>query len=111
MVVTEEKITKLLLKITDATKALAEAVEKEMTLEDGRAKVKMEAVQRIMAAGDNPMTGKPHSFSSAEALVNTDKAYSDYLGTIRQAAAQRILARGTYEFALVEAQLYATGTR
>jgi len=96
---------KLLNNIDAATKTLADAVEKEMSLEDGRAKVKMEAVQRIMDAGDNPMTGKPHSFSSAEAMANTDKVYSDYLATVRQAAVQRILARGRYESALIEAQL------
>ena len=79
----------------------------EMSLEDGRAKIKMEAVQRIMAAGDNPMTGKPHSFSSAEAVANTDKTYNDYLAKVREAAVQRILARGHYEAAIAEAHLMA----
>ena len=62
---------------------------------------------RIMAAGDNPMTSKPHSFSSAEAVANTDKTYNDYLATVRNAAVQRILARGRYDSALIEAQLIA----
>lgn len=100
-------VTSLLSNIAKATEALAEAVSNEMSLEDGRAKIKMEAVQRIMAAGDNPMTGKPHSFSSAEAVANTDKVYNDYLATVRQAAVQRILARGRYDAALIEAQLIA----
>jgi hypothetical protein len=100
-------VTSLLSNIAKATEALAEAVSNEMSLEDGRAKIKMEAVQRIMAAGDNPMTSKPHSFSSAEAVANTDKVYNDYLATVRQAAVQRILARGRYDSALIEAQLIA----
>jgi hypothetical protein len=85
----------------------AEAIANEMSLEDGRAKIKMEAVQRIMAAGDNPMTGKPHSFSSAEAIVNTDRDYSDYLAKLREAAVNRILAKGNYDAAYTEALLYA----
>lgn len=97
----------LLKRLAEATEKLAQAVENEMSLEDGRAKIKMEAVQRIMAAGDNPMTGKPHSFSSAEAAANTDSAYSSYLAELRRATVQRILARGYYDAALVEAQLVA----
>jgi hypothetical protein len=85
----------------------AEAIANETSLEDGRAKIKMEAVQRIMAAGDNPMTGKPHSFSSAEAIVNTDRDYSDYLAKLREAAVNRILAKGNYDAAYTEALLYA----
>lgn len=85
----------------------ANAVKIEMTLEDNRAKVKMTAVQRIIRAGDNPMTGKPHSYSSAEAIVNTDNEYSDYLGKMREAAVNRIVARGAYDAALSEARLMA----
>jgi hypothetical protein len=85
----------------------ADAIANETSLEDGRAKIKMEAVQRIMAAGDNPMTGKPHSFSSAEAIVNTDRDYSDYLAKLREAAVNRILAKGNYDAAYTEALLYA----
>ncbi len=98
---------KFLTNIAAATAAYATAVENEMTLEDNRIGVKMAAVSRIMTAGDNPLTGKPHSFSSAEALVNTDAEYSDYLGKIREATKTRILARGTYEAALAAAQLTA----
>jgi len=104
---TDDAITVLLSKIARATEALSDAVVNEMSLEDGRTKIKMEAVQRIMAGGDNPMTGKPHSFSSAEAIANTDKTYNDYLATVRQAAAQRIIARGQYDAAIIEAQLIA----
>ena len=85
----------------------AEAISNEMSLEDGRIKIKMEAVQRIMRSGDNPMTAKPHSYSSAEAIVNTDSEYSDYLAELREAAVNRMIARGNYDAAYTEALLYA----
>lgn len=97
----------VLTKLEAATQQLAAAVEHEMKLEDERGVVKMAAVGRIMSAGDNPMTGKPHSFSSAEAAVNSDREYSDYLATLRDAAKARILARGRYEAAILAGQLEA----
>lgn len=99
----------LVAKIETATKNYAAAVKTEMSFEDNRAEVKMAAVQRIMRAGDNAMTGKPHSYSSAEAIVNTDREYNDYLGKIREAAAARIIARGAYDAAIAEARLIAGG--
>lgn len=94
--------------ITKTAEHYGQMVENEMSLEDGRIKVKMEAIQRIMQSGDNPLTGKPHSFSSAEAIVNTDRDYSDYLAKVREAAVNRILARGNYEAALASAKLAAS---
>lgn len=93
--------------INDAAAKYAKAVENEMTIEDNRVTAKMAAVERIMRSGDNPLTGKAHSFSSAEALVNSDRDYADYLGTARAAAVARILARGAYDAALAEARLAA----
>lgn len=93
--------------ITDATRLLAEAVHNEQTLEDNRINVKLAAIERIMAAGDNQFTGKPHSFSSAEAVVNTDADYQLYLERQRDAVRTRILARGAYEAALASAALQA----
>ncbi len=98
---------KLLNEVTQATISYAKAVDHEMALEDARIGVKMAAVNRIMTAGDNPLTGKPHSFSSAEALVNTDREYAEYLSTIRAAVSARIVARGNYETAILAAQLAA----
>ena len=93
--------------ITVAATALADAVRRESEPEDNRISVKMAAVERIMKSGDNPLTGKAHSFSSAEALVNTDNAYSDYLGQCRDAMHARIIARGNYDAALANARLAA----
>lgn len=104
---TQQDAQQLITKIKEAVEIYAAAVKAEMTLEDNRAQVKMAAVQRIMRAGDNPMTSKPHSYSSAEAIVNTDREYSDYLEKMRNAAVARILARGTYDVALTAARLAA----
>lgn len=81
----------------------ADTVVREMELEDTRHRVKIAAIDRIMKGGDNPMTGKPHSFSSAEALVHTDSEYTAHLEQQREAARARILARGAYDAALAAA--------
>jgi len=99
---------KLVDNITQATNALAAAVLSEQAYEDNRINVKLAAIERIMAAGDNHFTGKPHSFSSAEAVANTDPQYQDYLEQQRNAVRDRILARGAYEAALAAASLQAT---
>lgn len=93
--------------INAAAKNLADAVAHEQTLEDARANVKLAAVERIMKAGDNSLTGKPHSFSSAEAIVNTDGEYQSYLERQRQAVHARILAKGAYDAAVAAARLGA----
>ena len=86
---------------------LAETTVAEMRLEDNRINVKMAAIDRIMAAGDNPMTGKPYSFSAAEAVVNTDVEYQQYLEQQREAVRRRVIARGAYDAAVAKARLLA----
>lgn len=104
---TPELTLKLVTAISKAAETLAEAVKNEMSLEHGRQSAKMAAVERIVKSGDNPLTGKPHSFSSAELLAERDPTYADYLAKVREAAENRILARGHYDAAVVEAQLIA----
>lgn len=96
--------------IMEATHRLADAVTAEQALEDNRINVKLAAIERIMASGDNQFTGKPHSFSSAEAIVNTDADYQLYLERQRDAVRERILARGAYEAVLAGAALDAATT-
>lgn len=91
--------------IVIASQALADAVEKEMMLEDNRHTVKLAAITRIMNSGDNTLTGKPHSFSSAEALVHADVDYAAHLEQLRIAARERIIARGKYDAAVAAAEL------
>lgn len=99
--------TRLVLAVHEAAEKYAAAVKHEMELEDGRIGIKMSAIKRIMDAGDNPLTGKPHSFSSAEALVNTDKDYARLLEQQRDAVVERIMAKARYEAALLEGKLNA----
>lgn len=93
--------------IKNAANQLASAVMHEQTLEDARATVKLAAIDRIMRAGDNALTGKPHSFSSAEAIVNTDNEYQGYLAQQRDAVRARIIAKGAYDAATAAARLEA----
>jgi hypothetical protein len=97
--------------IVNTATELAHATVREMALEDARITAKMEAIDRIMSAGDNKFTGKPHSFSSAEALVNTDVIYQEYLATQREAVRARIIARGVYDAAVVAGRLAEKGAR
>lgn len=84
---------------------LADATTAEMALENCRFAAKVAAIDRIMSAGDNSLTGKPHSYSSAEALATTDVQYQEYLAEMRNAVRARILARGNYEASLAAARL------
>lgn len=93
--------------IIDAGDILAHAVKEELTLEDLRANIKFAAIDRIMKSGDNPLTGKPHSASSAEAIVNLDPEYAAYLTQIRDAVARKIRAKAQYDAAVVAAKLQA----
>lgn len=94
--------------ILDRGTELAVAVTREITLENGRHAIKLGAIDRIIKSGDNPLTGKPHSYSSAEAMVTTDEQYADYLDQLAQAAHSRIMARARYDAACAAARL-ATG--
>lgn len=97
--------TTLIANITSAAARLAETTVAETVLEDSRINAKLAAIDRIMSAGDNTFTGKPHSFSSAEAIVNTDDQYQSYLEQQRNALRDRILARGAYDAAIAAARL------
>jgi len=91
--------------IQDCGLALADAVKIEMDLENRRHNFKLDAIGRIMKSGDNPLTNKPHSYSSAEALVTTDQRYADYLDAIANAVRGRIIAKAQYDAALAAARL------
>lgn len=91
--------------IVTAAANLAEATYRETELEDNRITAKIAAIDRIMSAGENQFTGKPHSYSSAESIVNTDEEYQAYLAKLRSATRDRILARGNYDACLAAARL------
>ena len=91
--------------ITLAAERLADTTAAELRLEDERITHKLAAIDRIMTRGDNSFTGKPHSYSSAESVVNTDEEYQSYLATLRSATRDRIIARGNYDAAVAAARL------
>lgn len=91
--------------IRNAAKNLSDAVRRQMTLEKDRHNIKLAAITRIIAAGDNPMTGKPHSFSSAEAAVHSDMEYDACLTNIIDATCDKLIAVGEYDAAIAEAQM------
>lgn len=65
-----------------------QAAQQEMAMEAGRPAVKREAIARIMA-GTNALTNKPHSASSAEAVVEMDQDYAAYLRRQREVVAEK----------------------
>ena len=91
--------------IKTAAKNLSAAVRQQMTLEKDRHVVKMAAISRIVSGGDNPLTGKPHSFSSAEAVVHTDAEYDAHVVKIIDATCDKLIAVGDYDAAVAEAQM------
>ena len=78
--------------IVEAGEAYGRAVRAEMQIEDERPLAKLEAITRLMAL-PNALTGKPHSASSAEAIVETDAAYAAYLSAKRDAVVAKITAK------------------
>lgn len=73
--------------------AYAFAVGQEQQIEDERPAAKHAAILRVMAAGPNEQTGKAHSASSAEAIVEMEPGYADYLKRRRDAVMFTILQR------------------
>jgi hypothetical protein len=90
--------------VEKAMTAYAAAVEAEMAGEHRRPIVKLEAIARLMQ-GPNPLNGKPHSASSAEAAVETDPEYSAHLAEQRQLVRGKIEAQGVFVAARMRAQL------
>lgn len=87
-----------------AAKAYGEAQARESELEDDRCFAKRDAIRRIMQL-PNDETGKPHSASSAEKVVETDTEYSAFRKTQRDAVVATQLARGRFHAAKLRAEL------
>jgi uncharacterized protein YajQ (UPF0234 family) len=84
--------------IEQAAERLALATKTEMELEDFRPILKSQAIRRLMAT-ENPETGKPHSASSAEKVVEVDAEYAAHRRDQYNAVVETIRARGEYEAA------------
>ena len=91
--------------VEGAALRLADATAREMELEDHRPLIKGEAIKRLMEVAPNPLTGKAHSVSSAEAVVEQDPTFMEHRRTQRSAVADRILMQGRYETAKLRARL------
>lgn len=87
---------------TAAALGLARAA--EQALEDERPLVKSAAIRRLMGT-ENPETGKPHSASSAEKVVETDAEYMAHRRAQRDAVVATQEAWGRYEAAKQRAAL------
>lgn len=90
--------------VLDGAALYARARAAEMELEDNRAAHKQAAILRLIAGGPNPLTGKAHSASSAEAVVETDAEYAAYRALQRGAVVTTITAAGNYEAAKFRAR-------
>lgn len=90
--------------VNAAAKEYGEAQARESELEDERCFVKRDAIRRIMQQ-PNDETGKPHSASSAEKVVETDSEYAAFRKTQRDAVIATQLARGRFYAAKLRAEL------
>ena len=88
----------------DAAEELGDRKAREMELEDERALIKHEAIKRIVGTL-NDLTGKPHSASSAEAVVESDEAYAAHRGLQREAVRYTQLAYAKWEVAKMYARM------
>jgi hypothetical protein len=91
-------------RIRNAAADLMEAVTHEAQLEDQRAMKKFDAIRRLMQT-TNELTGKPHSASSAEAIVESDPEYAKHREWQRLATANTIRARAVLKAAEFRAEL------
>lgn len=90
--------------IEDAAREMAIAQERVTRFEDERAPKKAEAIKRLMQQ-TNDLTGKLHSASSAEAVVELDAEYAEYRNMQREAEIDRHRTIAAYEAAKLTARL------
>lgn len=88
----------------DCGRLYAELCGQEMEVEANRPEHKLAAIRRIMAT-ENTLTGKPHSASSAEAIVETDPEYRAYLKAQSEVVVQKNHAYNLAIGARLRAQL------
>lgn len=101
----QEQVAEINIGIYEETAAKWRLVlEREMELESARPLAKSEAVRRIMEQ-ENPDTGKPHSATSAEKVVEADPEYADFLRTLRDVVIQKHAAAAAMEAARLRAKL------
>jgi hypothetical protein len=90
--------------IEDAAREMAIAQDRVTRFEDERAPLKAAAIKRLMSQ-TNDLTGKLHSASSAEAVVELDADYAAYRAMQRDAEVERHRTVAAYEIAKITARL------
>jgi hypothetical protein len=90
--------------IIGAGERLALAVRTVQELEDTRPLVKSDAIRRLMGM-TNPETGKPHSASSAEKIVESDGEYLAHRRQQANAEVEKHRAFARYEASKLQARL------
>lgn len=93
-------------KYEEAATRFAVARVEEQKLEDERHVVKQRVIARLMAT-DNAETGKQHSATSAEKVVNLDPEYAEYLARQRSALLEKDMAFSVCESARIRALAFA----
>lgn len=99
-----QRVSDRIASIEDAAREMAIAQERVTRFEDERAPKKAEAIKRLMQQ-TNDLTGKLHSASSAEAVVELDAEYAEYRAMQRDAEVERHRTIAAYEIAKLTAQL------
>ncbi len=87
-----------------ARRQFADGLRVEQQMEAERAAVKHAAIGRIMQT-ENPLTGKQHSASSAEAICYLDAEYAAYLLNQRNIVHAKLRAETGYHSAYLQAEL------
>lgn len=90
--------------VKEAGRRMAEATDRVTQLEDERAPIKAQAIRRLMLL-TNESTGKAHSASSAEAVVELDAEYAGYRKQQRAAEVERHRSEAAYAAAKLGARL------
>lgn len=88
----------------------AQALARESELHALRGVRKSEAIVRLIGT-DNAETGKPHSASSAEKVVESDAEYAAFLKSCRDSVVERIRREAEYEAAKMGAWLVVNSVR
>jgi CelD/BcsL family acetyltransferase involved in cellulose biosynthesis len=87
----ETKVSAAIRKFHAASEDLQHCTRVEMLGEAGKPVQRRDALLRIVGT-DNPLTGKPHSASSAETVANEEPVFSLYLRACTDAVISRMKA-------------------
>lgn len=91
-------IAELIEQYTAAYADLTAAALKELEHEDQKPVAKHAAIMRILGT-QNAATGKPHTASSAELIVESESEYAAFLKSRREAVVAKMKARGEVDAA------------